>query len=86
MMQHPESMTDYPTISGAFNWELVAQKAKTERDLAFLRKREVELSTPVTQLYGSLDSGRQDKLKKIRKIIATKESYLRILFNAIENH
>lgn len=85
MMQHPDSVTDYPTTE-AFNWELVAQKAKTERDLAFLRKREAELSTPVTQLYGSLDSGRQDKLKKIRKIIATKESYLGILLDAIQNH
>jgi len=85
MMQHPDSMTDYPTTD-TFNWELIAQKAKTERDLAFLRKREAELSMPVTQLYGSLDGGRQEKLKKIQKIIATKESYLQILLDAIENH
>ncbi len=85
MMQHSDSMTDYPSTE-AFNWEIVAQKAKTERDLAFLRKREVELSTPVTQLYGSLDSGRQDKLKKIQKIIATKESYLDNLLGTIKNH
>lgn len=84
-MQHPNSMTDYPKRE-VFNWELVAQKAKTERDLAFVRKREAELSTPVIQLYGSLDSGRQDKLKKIQKIIAAKESYLEILLDAIENH
>lgn len=85
MMQHPDSVTDYPSTE-VFNWELVAQKAKTERDLAFLRKREAELSTPVTQLYGSLDGGRQDKLKKMKKIIAIKESYLTILLNAINNH
>lgn len=86
MMQQPDPIADYPSTEEVFNWELIAKRAKTERDLAFLRKREAELSTPVTQLYGSLDGGRQNRLRKIQKIIATKESYLLIILDAIENH
>lgn len=84
MMPHPDSMTENPVIPN-FNWELIAKKARTERDLAFLRKREQELAAPVVQLYGSLDSRRQEKLKKLQNIIAQKESYLKILLNAMKN-
>lgn len=85
MMPHPDSMTENSVLP-QFNWELIAQKAKTERDLAFLRNRERELTAPVVQLYGSLDTRRQEKLKKMQTIIAQKESYLEILLNAIKNH
>lgn len=87
-------MIDYSEVSPVssaknekeFNWQLIAKRAKTERDLAFLKKREKELDKPVIQLYGSLDSGRQMKLKKLRRIITNKEAYLAILNDAVQNH
>ncbi len=69
-----------------FNWKLIERKAKTERDLAVLRRRERELSSPVVQLYGSLDAPRQAKLKRLRDIIADKENYLEVLRDAVHNH
>lgn len=69
-----------------FNWELIAKKAKTERDLAFLKKREQELSTPSIQIYSSMDKKRREKLEKLQRIIASKEGYLSILRDAIANH
>lgn len=69
-----------------FNWKLIERKAKTERDLAVLRRRERELSSPVVQLYGSLDAPRQAKLRKLRSIIADKENYLEVLRDAVHNH
>lgn len=86
MIKQPEFSATPPLARKEFNWKLIAKKAQTERDLAFLRKREQELSQPVAQIYGSLDSGRQQKLKKVQKIISTKEGYLDILSDAIRNH
>ena len=78
MIEIPSAHTEM-SFGKEFDWKRIERKAKTERDLAILRRREKELSQPGVQLYGILDSPRLDKLKKLRAIISEKESLLKTL-------
>lgn len=84
MLENPNSSAE-DTYVDRFNWKLVEKRAKVERDIAFLHKREEELQIRVAGLSAGQDRKRREKRERIRGYIQAKLSYLEIIKQEIRN-